>query len=284
MLAVSVILLGPTMIRSDLRHDMAHLAVLKTWPVSGAALVRGEVLAPAVLLSLLATALLVCGAALSGGTLYEVIVWSGATRASFAVAAIVCRPGDHHDASPAPQRGRGDLSRMGADRPCGVRRGNDGSEHAGDGRNRDRPHPGYRAGRAGSGRRGRDHRSGCRPRPDRHFPPPCFQLLCCASAWLQPLGWAASSTGRTSRRLRTFTDVDTERLSVLALGSWLVFRSSLSVVVSRSSLLVRGCEFDTVQKRTQGTKNEERRNQETKNREPRTENREPRTENQYRSR
>ena len=46
MLAAGVILLGPTMIRSDLRHDMAHLAVLKTWPVSGAALVRGEVLRP----------------------------------------------------------------------------------------------------------------------------------------------------------------------------------------------------------------------------------------------
>ena len=92
MLAAGVILLGPTMIRSDLRHDMAHLAVLKTWPVSGAALVRGEVLAPAALLSLLATALLVCAAALSGGALYDLIVLSGATRASFAVAAIVVAP------------------------------------------------------------------------------------------------------------------------------------------------------------------------------------------------
>ena len=54
--------------------------------------VRREVLAPAVLLSCFATALLVGAAALAGGILFDLILWSGATRASFAVAAIVVAP------------------------------------------------------------------------------------------------------------------------------------------------------------------------------------------------
>ncbi len=45
------VLLGPQMMRSDLRQDLANLALLKAWPVGGPALVRGELLAPAVLLS-----------------------------------------------------------------------------------------------------------------------------------------------------------------------------------------------------------------------------------------
>src|SRR6185436_7078018 len=45
MLAAMTVLMGPMMIRNDLRQDLASLAVLKTWPIRGAALVRGEVLA-----------------------------------------------------------------------------------------------------------------------------------------------------------------------------------------------------------------------------------------------
>jgi ABC-2 type transport system permease protein len=41
-----VVFLGPIMLRIDLRRDLAHLAVFKTWPVGGAAIIRGEVLAP----------------------------------------------------------------------------------------------------------------------------------------------------------------------------------------------------------------------------------------------
>ena len=48
--AISV--MGPAMTRSDLRRDLAHLALLKTWPVTGAAIVRGEVLALAIALSI----------------------------------------------------------------------------------------------------------------------------------------------------------------------------------------------------------------------------------------
>jgi len=48
------VLMGPQMARNDLRQDLANLAVLKTWPVRGAALVRGEAAAPAVLLTAMA--------------------------------------------------------------------------------------------------------------------------------------------------------------------------------------------------------------------------------------
>jgi hypothetical protein len=44
-------LLGPQMMRNDLRQDLANLAVLKSWPIRGGALVRGEILAPGVVLS-----------------------------------------------------------------------------------------------------------------------------------------------------------------------------------------------------------------------------------------
>jgi len=50
MIAAFVIVLGPQMTRGDLRQDLASLAVLRTWPLRGARLVRGEVLAPAAVL------------------------------------------------------------------------------------------------------------------------------------------------------------------------------------------------------------------------------------------
>ena len=49
--AAFAILFGPQMVTGDLRRDLAHMAVIKTWPVRGAALVRGEVAAPAAVLS-----------------------------------------------------------------------------------------------------------------------------------------------------------------------------------------------------------------------------------------
>jgi hypothetical protein len=52
------------MARNDLRQDLTRLAVLKSWPVSGASIVRGELLAPALLLSVLEWLLLGAGAIL----------------------------------------------------------------------------------------------------------------------------------------------------------------------------------------------------------------------------
>jgi hypothetical protein len=52
--AILLIFFGPMMARNDLRQDLGNLAMLKTWPIGGASLVRGEVLAPAVILTALA--------------------------------------------------------------------------------------------------------------------------------------------------------------------------------------------------------------------------------------
>jgi hypothetical protein len=57
-LAAMAVLLGPQMMRNDLRQDLARLAMLKTWPVRGAALIRGEVLAPTVVVTAVAWLLL----------------------------------------------------------------------------------------------------------------------------------------------------------------------------------------------------------------------------------
>jgi predicted ABC-type exoprotein transport system permease subunit len=65
MIAGLIVWLGPQMTRADLRQDLANLAVLKTWPLRGAALVRGEVLAPAALLVALAWVTLVAAAIFS---------------------------------------------------------------------------------------------------------------------------------------------------------------------------------------------------------------------------
>ena len=50
-LAGLTVVLGPMMLRTDLRQDLPNLAILRTWPIRGAALVRGQVLAPAIVLS-----------------------------------------------------------------------------------------------------------------------------------------------------------------------------------------------------------------------------------------
>ena len=58
-------MLGPQIVRSDLRSDLRHLEVLKTWPVRPAAVVRGEMLCPAVVLTSIVWLALVCAAMLS---------------------------------------------------------------------------------------------------------------------------------------------------------------------------------------------------------------------------
>jgi hypothetical protein len=62
---VITIIMGPQIARCDLRQDLANLAVLKAWPVNGATLVRGEILAPAALLSVI-TWFSALGAAFTG--------------------------------------------------------------------------------------------------------------------------------------------------------------------------------------------------------------------------
>lgn len=65
MLTVFATVVGPFMIRNDLRHDLQRLPVLKTWPISGRELLLGELLAPIFLLSAIVWFLLAVTLALS---------------------------------------------------------------------------------------------------------------------------------------------------------------------------------------------------------------------------
>jgi ABC-2 type transport system permease protein len=64
-LALFTMLVGPYMVRNDLRHDMPRLPVLKTWPVAGRQLLVGELLAPTVVLTAFAWFLLLLTMALA---------------------------------------------------------------------------------------------------------------------------------------------------------------------------------------------------------------------------
>ncbi|HNV04033.1 MAG TPA: putative ABC exporter domain-containing protein [Vicinamibacterales bacterium] len=64
--AAFAVLMGTQMVRNDLRQDLPHLALLKTWPLRGAALLRGEALGPVVVITAV-TWLLLLGAAILGG-------------------------------------------------------------------------------------------------------------------------------------------------------------------------------------------------------------------------
>jgi hypothetical protein len=92
--AAFAVLLGPQMMRNDLRQDLARLPLLKAWPVRGAALIRGEVLAPTVVVTAVAWLLLLVAALLGG----ELKPGSGeaaalqAHRASYLAAAFVLAP------------------------------------------------------------------------------------------------------------------------------------------------------------------------------------------------
>ncbi|MCX6552714.1 MAG: hypothetical protein NTY02_17210 [Acidobacteria bacterium] len=65
-LAGMAVLLGPQMMRNDLRQDLSNLAMLKTWPVRGAALIRGEVLAPVAVVTAAAWLFILTAAVLFG--------------------------------------------------------------------------------------------------------------------------------------------------------------------------------------------------------------------------
>jgi len=56
--ALYTALLAPQILRLDLRQDLQHLDLLKTWPVRAAAIVRGEIGGPATALSVVAWALI----------------------------------------------------------------------------------------------------------------------------------------------------------------------------------------------------------------------------------
>ena len=88
------VLFGAQMARNDLRHDLGNLALLKTWPVKGATLLRGELLAPMALLTAIAwllilSALMLSGQAPTEGPATMEIV---ANRVSYALAGMLVAP------------------------------------------------------------------------------------------------------------------------------------------------------------------------------------------------
>lgn len=89
-LAGFIVLIGPHMVRNDLRHDMTRLALLKTWPVRGWSLVLGELLAPTVLLTLFAWTSLAVALAASNGLGLR---WASfGERAALSLAAVALAP------------------------------------------------------------------------------------------------------------------------------------------------------------------------------------------------
>ncbi|MEO7192755.1 MAG: putative ABC exporter domain-containing protein [Vicinamibacterales bacterium] len=87
-----VVLFGPQMVRNDLRQDLAHLAVLKSWPLRGAVIVRGQVLAPALLLSGIAWMAIATALSMSGSLRFATMM-PLTDRLSFAAAALLLAPG-----------------------------------------------------------------------------------------------------------------------------------------------------------------------------------------------
>jgi ABC-2 type transport system permease protein len=83
------VLLGPQMARSDLRQDLLHLEVLKTWPLRAADVVRGEMVWPASFLILIAWFALACAATLSASAFTTT---PAVVRLSVAAAAALLAP------------------------------------------------------------------------------------------------------------------------------------------------------------------------------------------------
>ena len=63
---VFTIFLAPQVLRIDMRQDLAHLELLKTWPVKASAVVRGELLWPGVIITAAAWTMLAVATYLSG--------------------------------------------------------------------------------------------------------------------------------------------------------------------------------------------------------------------------
>jgi len=82
-------LLGPQTVRSDLRGDLLHLEVIKTWPVKSAAVIRGELLWPALSLTLWAWLALFCATLFSAAAFPALTLRS---RLSLSAAAVILAP------------------------------------------------------------------------------------------------------------------------------------------------------------------------------------------------
>jgi ABC-2 type transport system permease protein len=86
--ALFAILMAPQALRIDMRQDLQHLELLKTWPVKGSAVVRGELLWPGILITAIAWAMIAVATTLSGAVLPRLGVgWRLSLGTAFAVVA-----------------------------------------------------------------------------------------------------------------------------------------------------------------------------------------------------
>jgi putative ABC exporter len=82
------ILLAPQVLRIDMRQDLLHLELLKTWPVKASAVVRGELLWPGVVITAVAWTMIAAGVFMSATMLARVSLgWRVASGAAIAVLA-----------------------------------------------------------------------------------------------------------------------------------------------------------------------------------------------------
>ncbi|HUQ88448.1 MAG TPA: putative ABC exporter domain-containing protein [Vicinamibacterales bacterium] len=92
-MVANTVLAGPMVARNDLRRDLGNLAMLKAWPVSGATLLRGEILAPAAMLTSIAWLFILGAASLSGNLSVRFLQPFLQDRFSYVAAAVLLAPG-----------------------------------------------------------------------------------------------------------------------------------------------------------------------------------------------
>jgi hypothetical protein len=87
--ALFAILMAPQVLRIDIRQDLQHLELLKTWPVKGSVVVRGELVWPGLLITVVAWAMIAVATTMSGTVLPRV---SAGWRLSIGIAVAVVAP------------------------------------------------------------------------------------------------------------------------------------------------------------------------------------------------
>lgn len=83
------VILGPQLLRLDMRDDLRHLEALKTWPVRAAAVVRGEMLWPGVVLTAVAWTAAAIAELVGVGAVFGrlSVAWRVSAGAAFAILA-----------------------------------------------------------------------------------------------------------------------------------------------------------------------------------------------------
>jgi len=87
--ALFTVLLAPQVLRMDMRQDLRHLEVLKTWPVKAPAVLRGELAWPGTLITAMVWAMIGVATLLSSAVFADV---SGAVRLSVGAASAILAP------------------------------------------------------------------------------------------------------------------------------------------------------------------------------------------------